>query len=90
MSRQPTPAARRALAAVARTLSPLDDPLEQLIACRKLSGLLDELARSYANDAARHHTWQQIGDALGISRQSAWMQYRPQTPHHAKSTTSRS
>lgn len=84
--------ARDALTAVAGVLDDLDDPLEQLQACRELTRLLVGLEHAYARDAARHHTWAKIGDVVGISRQAAWHQYgsrsraRPQRPKPTTAT----
>jgi uncharacterized NAD(P)/FAD-binding protein YdhS len=52
------------------------DPLDALRALTRTEAELDELRRKQvaaARDAGA--TWEQVGDALGMSRQSAWEYY---------------
>ncbi|MGH7672501.1 MAG: hypothetical protein ACREMC_06345 [Gemmatimonadales bacterium] len=67
----------QAMAAVAQALSRCRGPVEQLAACRQLARRLQGLQRQYAEHAARHYTWEEIAESLGISRQAAWKQYGP-------------
>ena len=54
-----------------------DDPLGYLKAIRKGSEMLEEQAIKDAVRAARRQrmSWTEIGDALGVTRQSAWEKY---------------
>ncbi len=56
------------------------DPLDALRALARTEAELDELRREQvaaARDAGA--TWEQVGEALGISRQSAWEYYTART-----------
>lgn len=56
------------------------DPLDALRALARTEAELDELRRQQvaaARDAGA--TWEQVGEALGISRQSAWEYYVART-----------
>jgi len=54
-----------------------DDPLGYLKAIRKGAGVLEEQGIKDAVRAARRQrmSWTEIGDALGVTRQSAWEKY---------------
>lgn len=52
------------------------DPLDALRALARTEAELDELRRKQVAAArAAGATWEQVGEALGISRQSAWEYY---------------
>ena len=52
------------------------DPLEALRALARTAAELDELRRQQVAAArAVGATWEQVGEALGMSRQSAWEYY---------------
>ncbi len=56
------------------------DPLDALRALARTEAELDELRRQQvaaARDAGA--TWEQVGEALGMSRQSAWEYYAART-----------
>jgi hypothetical protein len=56
------------------------DPLDALRALTRTEAELDELRREQvaaARDAGA--TWEQVGEALGMSRQSAWEYYAART-----------
>ncbi len=56
------------------------DPLEALRALARTAAELDELRRQQVAAArAAGATWEQVGEALGMSRQSAWESYAART-----------
>ena len=56
------------------------DPLDALRALARTEAELDELRRKQVAAArAAGATWEQVGEALGISRQSAWEYYAART-----------
>jgi uncharacterized NAD(P)/FAD-binding protein YdhS len=51
-------------------------PLEDLLVACAASGAIDKLIRQTVADARRQGcTWSEIGDALGMSKQSAWERF---------------
>ena len=58
------------------------DPLEALRELSRADAELEELRRERVGAARRQgSTWDQIGESLGMSRQSAWEYYTRQTRH---------
>lgn len=56
------------------------DPLDALRVLTRTEVELDELRRQQVAAArAAGATWEQVGDALGVSRQSAWEYYTGRT-----------
>ena len=53
-----------------------DDPLAYLELIRMAKNSLDEsVAEAVHRARAQRLTWEEIGDALGVTRQSAWERY---------------
>lgn len=64
-------------------IPPPDDPAEALAAVIALRRLADRLERAAVSRAIRDGwTWQQVAEALGVTRQAAHK-------HHARHTTDR-
>ena len=56
------------------------DPLDALRELARTEAALDELRRQQVAAArAAGATWEQVGEALGVSRQSAWEYYTART-----------
>jgi DNA-directed RNA polymerase specialized sigma24 family protein len=52
------------------------EPLEGLAESRRVAGALDKLQRQLVDGARiEGRTWTEIGDSLGISKQSAWERF---------------
>ena len=52
------------------------DPVRALAAISELRGIAAERERQAVRAALEHHTWAEIGRALGVSRQAAHQRYR--------------
>jgi hypothetical protein len=52
------------------------EPLDGLREARRVSAALDKLTReSVARAREAGHSWTQIGEALGVTKQTAWERY---------------
>ncbi|GAA2581734.1 hypothetical protein [Streptomyces lienomycini] len=61
-----------------------DEPMAALVAIRLSGGYFARQARDAALRASfLDHSWSQIGDALGISKQAAWERYGKSRPERA-------
>jgi len=65
----------------------LDDPLSVIAGIIECSGGIESMLRQWVRLArTKGHSWQQIADALGVSRQSAWERFRDIEHPEAQST----
>lgn len=61
------------------------DPLAVIKGIRRgMEGLEDAIRRQVRMARRRGHSWQEIADALGVSRQAAWEQFHAEAPDRAE------
>lgn len=55
-----------------------DDPLAAVIAITSLRGAIHEREQDAVFQALETHTWREVGEALGVSKQAAFQRFGPE------------
>ena len=66
------------------------DPLHALAAVTSLRALIADRERDAVRQALEHHSWSEIGNALGVSKQAAFQRFGKQWISDMKVTMTKS